>query len=80
MMTFQTSLPEECGIVETDEAGIVTGFHEKVVKPPGTCANGAVYLVESELLDWLAVDFIENQPLKEFALAMFNLNSFLYVN
>lgn len=28
----------------------------------------------------LAVEFIENQPLKEFALAIFNLNSFLYVN
>ena len=28
----------------------------------------------------LAVAFIEKQPLREFALAMFNLNSFLYVN
>ena len=28
----------------------------------------------------LAVTFIENQPLREFALAVFNLNSFLYVN
>jgi hypothetical protein len=28
----------------------------------------------------LAVEFIENQPVREFALAMFNLNAFLYVN
>ena len=28
----------------------------------------------------LAVEFIENQPAREFALAMFNLNAFLYVN
>jgi hypothetical protein len=28
----------------------------------------------------LAVDFLKDQPLKEFALAMFNLNAFLYVN
>jgi len=32
----------------------VTGFHEKVVDPPGNRANGAVYLLESELIDWLA--------------------------
>ncbi len=28
----------------------------------------------------LGVEFLEQQPLREFALAMFNLNSFLYVN
>ena len=28
----------------------------------------------------LAVEFIESQPAREFALAMFNLNAFLYVN
>jgi hypothetical protein len=28
----------------------------------------------------LALTFLENQPLEEFALAMFNLNSFLYVD
>ena len=27
-----------------------------------------------------AVEFIEHQPEREFALAMFNLNAFLYVN
>jgi hypothetical protein len=28
----------------------------------------------------LAVEFLETQPLREFALAMFNLNAFLYIN
>ena len=28
----------------------------------------------------LGVEFLKEQPLREFALAMFNLNSFLYVN
>jgi len=28
----------------------------------------------------LAIDFLKEQPLKEFALALFNLNAFLYVN
>ncbi len=54
MMTFDTPTPETCGIVETDSVGVVTGFHEKVVDPPGNRANGAVYLLEPELIDWLA--------------------------
>ena len=28
----------------------------------------------------IGVEFLEEQPLREFALAMFNLNAFLYVN
>ena len=54
MMTFDTATPGACGIVETDPAGVVVGFHEKVADPLGTLANGAVYLLEPELLDWLA--------------------------
>ena len=54
MMTFDTPMPETCGIVETDPAGVVIGFHEKVVDPPGNRANGAVYMLEPEVLDWLA--------------------------
>jgi len=53
MMTFDTLTPETCGIVETDLAGVVIGFHEKVADPPGSHANGAVYLLEPEVLDWL---------------------------
>ena len=54
MMTFDTPTPETCGIVETDPAGVVIGFHEKVADPPGNRANGAVYMLEPEVLDWLA--------------------------
>ena len=32
------------------------GFHEKVVKPPGNLANGAVYILSVELLKKLGVD------------------------
>ncbi len=53
MMTFTCSKPSSCGIVETDAAGIVVDFHEKVEKPPGTLANAAVYLVEPEVVDWI---------------------------
>jgi len=50
MMTFRTSDPSSCGIVELDEKGVVVTFHEKVKNPPSNLANGAVYLLSSELL------------------------------
>jgi mannose-1-phosphate guanylyltransferase len=53
MMTFATSTPWSCGIVETDEQGVVQAFHEKQTNPPGNLANAAVYLLEPEILDWL---------------------------
>ena len=53
MMTFRTMTPEECGVVELDNEGIVTQFHEKIIDPPGNLANGAVYLLEPEVINWL---------------------------
>lgn len=56
MMTFRTDDPSSCGIVELDTRGIVCKFHEKVASPPGNLANGAVYILSSELLYMLAKD------------------------
>jgi mannose-1-phosphate guanylyltransferase len=53
MMTFTTDMPQSCGIVECDSQGLVVGFHEKVANPPGTAANGAVYIFEPQMLDFL---------------------------
>ena len=53
MMTFSTDSPQSCGIVETDDVGVVTAFHEKVSSPPGNRANAAIYLIEPEVLEWL---------------------------
>jgi mannose-1-phosphate guanylyltransferase len=57
MMTFRALHPELCGIVEQDARGVVTGFHEKVVNPPGDTANGGVYILSSDLLAQLNSDF-----------------------
>jgi len=57
MMTFRASQPERCGIVETDNSGVVTGFHEKIENPPGDIANGGVYILSKELLTQLDADF-----------------------
>lgn len=54
MMTFDTDAPQTCGIVETDASGLVRRFHEKVAHPPGNRANAAVYVVENEVVDFLA--------------------------
>ena len=53
MMTFESPTPETCGIVETDSDGVVLAFHEKSNKSPGNQANGAVYLLEPEVLKWI---------------------------
>lgn len=54
MMTFETDAPQTCGIVVEDEHGIVREFHEKVANPPGNHANAAVYILEQEVIDFLA--------------------------
>ena len=45
MMIFITDDPQSCGIVETDELGIVTAFYEKVSEPPSLTANAAIYVL-----------------------------------
>jgi mannose-1-phosphate guanylyltransferase len=54
MMTFDTDTPSVCGIVETDAEGLVVRFHEKVMNPPGRRANGAVYVMEPEVVEFIA--------------------------
>lgn len=57
MLTFLTDQPSNCGIVETDDEGVVIAFHEKVANPPGNCANGALYAFDPSFLDYLASMF-----------------------
>lgn len=53
MMIFKTDVPKECGIIELLDNGVVKEFHEKVKNPPGNLANGAVYLVEPTIIQFL---------------------------
>lgn len=53
MMLFKTDDPQSCGIVELDKNGIVQKFHEKVKNPPSNLANGAVYICNYVLFDFL---------------------------
>ncbi|GAB6127073.1 nucleotidyltransferase family protein [Humidesulfovibrio idahonensis] len=54
MMSFRTDSPKTCGILELDGQGVVRAFHEKVENPPGDLANAAVYIVEPEVVEFLA--------------------------
>ena len=53
MLAFETDSPQSCGILELGGGNIVTGFHEKVEKPPGNLANAAVYICEPEITQYL---------------------------
>ncbi len=57
MLTFNTSNPESCGIVEVDSNNIVQKFYEKHPNPPGDVANAAVYLFEEDFLEWLITNY-----------------------
>jgi len=53
MLTFCTDRPSSCGIVETNDQGVLTAFHEKVADAPGFCANGALYVFDPPLLSFV---------------------------
>ncbi len=53
MMTFTTDTPEACGIVEVDQNGVLTNFHEKKINPRGNIANGAIYILSGEMIQIL---------------------------
>jgi len=57
MMTFNTKNPQESGICKINEKNILVDFHEKVKSPQGTLANGAVYILSSDLIDLIKQKF-----------------------
>ena len=50
MMLFRTPTPQSCGIVVIGKDGVVHEFHEKVAHPPSNLANGAVFVMQPEVL------------------------------
>jgi mannose-1-phosphate guanylyltransferase len=53
MLAFHTDAPQNCGILDVGTDGVVVGFHEKVKNPPGNLANGAVYILEPEIVAFI---------------------------
>jgi mannose-1-phosphate guanylyltransferase len=71
MMTFRTAVPTSCGIVELDERGVVIDLHEKVAKPPGNLANGAVYILSAEMLKKMSKDLFNTKDFSTEVLPLF---------
>ena len=53
MVLYETPVPEQCGIAEIDETGKILAFTEKPAHPHSPWANGGVYLMGSEALQWM---------------------------
>ena len=50
MAVFQTNTPSQCGIVESDEHGVVHSFVEKPEHPASDLANGGLYVLDTSIL------------------------------
>ena len=59
MLTFETEMPEQCGIVKIDKYGVMQSFAEKPTYPKGKLANGAVFLGDGEFFN-----FLKDLPIK----------------
>ena len=57
MVTFISSNPQSCGIVEIDSQGIVQSYYEKSANPPGNMANGAIYIFDHRFVEYLRVNY-----------------------
>ena len=55
MVTFRTDNPEGCGIVKTDEEGILEDYFEKISEPPCNIANGAIFAFDQTFLDYFSL-------------------------
>ena len=53
MVTFITEDPKGCGICDVDD-GILIGFKEKDSIAQGNIANGAIYIFEPEVVEWIS--------------------------
>ena len=53
MLTFITDDPKNCGIVTLDSKSTVIEYTEKINNPKGNIANGAVYIIEPIIFDFL---------------------------
>jgi len=47
MALFRSERPKECGIVETDESGLILGFEEKPLIPKSTLSNAGIYVMRA---------------------------------
>ncbi len=54
---FETREPEQCGVVEIDDALTILNFIEKASNPPSNLANAGIYVASQELFDFMPNKF-----------------------
>ena len=66
MVTFKSSNPKSCGIVETNDQGVMINFEEKPLMPKSNIANGAIYIFDNNLINFIKNNN-KNQLIKDFS-------------
>ena len=56
MLAFRTETPQTCGILEVDDQNVLQNMHEKSLQDYGNLANGALYILSSELIASLTTE------------------------
>jgi mannose-1-phosphate guanylyltransferase len=56
MGLFHTPAPKASGIVQMNEAGLITAFEEKPASPIGDLANAGIYVAGQALFDVIPVN------------------------
>jgi len=60
MMTFFSDNPENCGILKLGKDNKIVEFFEKKNTQNGNLANGAIYIVNKALLNWIETNHISD--------------------
>ena len=56
MALFRSANPSACGVVEMNDSGLVTGFWEKPVNPPGNLVNAGLYAFRHQVRPFLPTE------------------------
>ncbi len=56
MLAFRTQTPQTCGILEVDDQNVLQNMYEKSHQDHGNLANGALYILSSELIASLTTE------------------------
>ena len=54
---FRSPDPSACGVAETEDSGLITGFWEKPENPPGNLCNAGIYVFRREVRQYLPAGF-----------------------
>ncbi|MEJ6473058.1 nucleotidyltransferase family protein [Pseudoalteromonas piscicida] len=60
LLLFETNTPENCGVVQLSNTGVVEKFYEKVPNPPCNLASGALFVFSENVYEKYLSQFNSN--------------------